>query len=681
MAHTIWECVAANKEKSREIAGKFEIPGFAAHLLTTRGFTENKSIEMMLGMNEPDFCDPFEIKDMDKAAERIETAIENFEKIAVFGDYDVDGITAASMLFSFLEMNGANAFVMLPDRVKDGYGIRKSTIDYIADQGATLIVTVDNGISAVEEAEYAASLGIDMVITDHHQPGNRIPNVIAVVNPHRRDDSSGFKHFCGAGVVFKLLCAICGDWTIVAENYADLAALGTVADVMPLVGENRLIVRLGLERINSRERFGIDALIRASGLGDKVLTATDIAYTLAPRINAAGRMGEADRALHLLLSEEPEEAADYAAELCEDNSRRQNCEIQMASETAKMLDENPNLLSDKVLVIDGDNWNIGIIGIYASRMCEGYGKPCIIISRSGDISHASGRSLPGFSLFEALQHCSELLELYGGHEGAAGLTIKTENIPAFRKAINEYADSLEEMPFPKLRIDCELQAKHLNMGLVTASQLLEPFGEGNPVPVIGIMGCVVKDVTHLKNGAHQKLLVGNDTANIEVMFFSCQDAFFPYKRGDRVDIAVRLTINEFRNRQSLSAVAVAIKPSGIDRKQTILDERLHEAFKREAKLSGEQLERLAPQRSDVEVLYRYIREKGGFGGDFETLYSYLPPHSIESYARMLCALDVLAESGLVATAGSGTKSRITFCPVSGKVDIEDCNTMKRLHNI
>lgn len=681
MAHTIWECVTANKEKSREIAERFELPAFAGHLLTTRGFTDNGSIEMMLGMNEPDFRDPLEINDMGKAAARIEAALENFEKIAIFGDYDVDGITATAMLFSFIDMNGGNAFAMIPDRIKDGYGIRRSTIDYMASQGTKLIVTVDNGINAVEEAEYAASLGIDMVITDHHQPGDILPKAVAVVNPHRHDDNSEFKHYCGAGVVFKLLCAICGDWTIVAENYADLAALGTVADVMPLVDENRLIVRLGLETINRRERFGIDALIKAAGLGDKVLTATDIAYTLAPRINAAGRMGSADRALHLLLSEDPEDAAYRAADLCEDNSRRQNCEIQMASETAKMLDANPDLLCDKVMVIDGEGWNVGIIGIYASRMCEGYGKPCIIISKDGDIAHASGRSLPGFSLYEALKHCSELLELYGGHEVAAGLTIKTENIPAFRKAINEYADSLDMMPIPKLRIDCELQAKHLNIGLVEAAQLLEPFGEGNPVPVIGIMGCVVKDVTHLKNGAHQKLLVGNDAGNIEVMFFSVQDAFFPYKRGDKVDIAVKLSINEFRNRQSLSAVAVAIKPSNVDRKQTILDERLHEAFRRGSKLSAEQLERLTPGRSDVEVLYRYLRERGSFGGDFETLFSVLSAHGIDNYARMLCALDVLRETGLVTTAGSGTKSRITLCAVSGKVNIENCNTMKRLHNI
>lgn len=681
MAHAIWETVASNKEKSREIAELFDIPGYVAHLLSTRGFVENEQIEMMLGMNEPSFRDPLEIKDMDKAAARIESALESFEKIAVFGDYDVDGITATAMMFSFLEMNGGNAFAIIPDRVKDGYGIRKSSIDFIAEQGATLIITVDNGVNAIEEAEYAASLGIDMVITDHHQPGDELPKAVAVVNPHRHDDESSFKQYCGAGVVFKLLCALCGDWTIVAENYADLAAMGTVADVMPLVDENRLIVRLGLDAINSRERIGLDALISAAGMGDKCLMASDIAYTLSPRINAAGRMGLADRALHLLLSEDPEEAQDYAQMLCEENNRRQNCEIQMASETAKMLNDNPNLLCDKVLVIDGEGWNVGIIGIYASRMCEGYGKPCIIISKDGDIAHASGRSLPGFSLYEALKHCSDLLEIYGGHELAAGLTIKSENIPAFRKAINEYADKFECMPMPKLRIDCELQAKHLNIGLVEAAQMLEPFGEGNPVPVVGIMGCVIKDITPLKNGAHQKLLVGNDAGNIEVLLFGVQDAFFPYKRGDKVDIAAKLSINEFRNRQTLNAVAVAIKPHGIDRKQTIIDERMHEAFKRGVSLQKADTERITPQRKDIEILYRYLREKGGFGGDFETLFSVLKAQGIDNYARLLCAVEVLRETGLVTTAGSGTKSRISICQVTGKVDLESCDTMRRLHNI
>ncbi len=681
MAHKVWECVGANKEKSREIAEKFDIPGYTAHLLATRGFLSDEQIEMMLGMNEPSFRDPFEIKDMDKAVARIERALESFEKIAVFGDYDVDGITSTAMLFSFIEMNGGNAFAIIPDRVKDGYGIRKSSIDYIAEQGATLIITVDNGVNAIEEAEYAASLGIDMVITDHHQPGDTLPEAVAVVNPHRHDDNSAFKYFCGAGVVFKLLCALCGDWMIVAENFADLAAMGTVADVMPLVDENRLIVKLGLEAINSRERIGIDSLINAAGMGEKELKAADIAYTLAPRINAAGRMGLADRALHLLLSEDPEEADDYAKALCDDNNHRQNCEIQMASETAKMLGENPNLLSDKVLVIDGEGWNVGIIGIYASRMCEGYGKPCIIISKDGDIAHASGRSLPGFSLYEALRHCSDLLEIYGGHELAAGLTIKTENIPAFKKAINEYADRFESMPVPKLRIDCELQAKHLNLGLVDAAQMLEPFGEGNPTPVVGIMGCVIRDITHLKNGSHQKLIVGNDAGTAEVMLFSVQDAFFPYRRGDVVDIAVKLSLNEYRNRQSLSAVAVAIKPSEVNREQTISDERLHEEFVKGKNLTQEKVERLLPNRKDMELLYRFLRERNGFGGDLEVMFALLSKQGIENYGRMLCAVDVLNETGLITTAGSGTKTRITLSQVSGKVDLEDCNTMRRLHNM
>ncbi len=681
MAHAIWESKASNKEKSREIAEKYGVPGYTAHLLSTRGFLTEEQIEMMLGMNEPYFRDPFEIKDMDKAVARIEAALESFERIAIFGDYDVDGITSTAMLFSYIEMSGGNAFAMIPDRVKDGYGIRKSAIDYISEQGATLIITVDNGVNAIEEAEYAASLGIDMVITDHHQPGESLPNAVAVVDPHRHDDTSEFKHYCGAGVVFKLLSAICGDWTIVAENYADLAALGTIADVMPLIDENRLIVKIGLDAINSRDRIGIDSLIKAAGMGDKELKASDIAYTLAPRINAAGRMGLADRALHLLLSEDDEEADDYAKALCDDNNRRQNCEIQMASETARMLDENPNLLADKVIVIDGEGWNVGIIGIYASRMCEGYGKPCIIISKDGDIAHASGRSLSGFSLYEALTSCSDLLELYGGHEQAAGFTIKTENIPAFKKAINEFADRFDAMPIPRLSIDCELQAKHLNMGLVDAALLLEPFGEGNPIPIVGIMGCEIKDISHLKNGMHQKLVVGNRAGCAEVLLFSVQDAFFPYKVGDVVDIAVRLSVNEYRNRQSLSAVAAAIKPSGVDRMQTIIDERLHELLKRKRPLTKEQAERLLPQRNDIEILYRYLREQNGFGGDFEVMFAALSKRGIENYARMLCAVDVLNETGLIGIAGSGTKSRITLSDVSGKVDLENCETMRYLHNI
>ncbi len=681
MAHTIWECVKSDKEKSREIAQLFDIPAYTAHLLATRGFLENDAIEMMLGMNEPFFRDPLEIKDMDKAAARIEAALDTFEKIAVFGDYDVDGVTATAMLYSYIEMNGGNVFAVIPDRINDGYGIRKSSIDYIADLGATLIVTVDNGVNAVEEAAYAASLGIDMVITDHHQPGDVLPQAVAVVDPHRKDDESAFKHYCGAGVVFKLLCALCGDWTIVAENFADLAALGTVADVMPLVDENRLIVRLGLEAINTRERVGLDALIRAADVRDDILSATDIAFTLSPRINAAGRMGLADRAFRLLVCEDPEEAEGYARVLCQENSRRQNCELQMAAETSKMASENPLIFNDKIIVIDGEGWHRGIIGIYASRLCDGYGKPCIVISRDGELAYASGRSLPGFSLYEALKNCSDLLEIYGGHELAAGFTIKSENIPAFKKAINEYADKTEEMPIPKLRIDCELQAKHLNLGLVEAARMLEPFGEGNPVPVIGIKECTIKDIIPLKNGEHQKLIVGNDAGNVEVMAFSFRESFFPYKRGDKVDIAVRLSENVFRNRHNLSAVAAAIKPSDTDRKQIISEERLYESFLRGKNLTREMAEKLTPERKDIEVLYRYLRERDGFGGDFEVLYSVLHKQGIDNYARLLCAIDVIKESGLATVSGSGARTTITLCPVSGKVDINDCATLRKLHSI
>ena len=677
LAHVLWNSVKPNKEKSRAIAEKWGIPGYAAHLLATRGFETEEEIGMMLGLGEPVFSDPFLIKDMDKAVSRIEKAIDSFENVAVFGDYDVDGVTSAAMVCSFLEMNGANVYAVIPDRETEGYGMKKAAIDKIHERGTTLIITVDNGISAIEEIEYASSLGIDVVVTDHHQPGDILPKAVAVVNPHRQDDTSPFKLYSGVGVAFKLLCAMCGDEQLVIDNYIDLAALGTVADVVPLLGENRTIVSMGLEAINRRERIGIDALCRAAGAEDKELTAADIAFTLAPRINAAGRMGSADRALRLLMSEDYDESNDLANELNSENISRHNAEKIMLNDTAEKLAEDPSLLLDRVIVIDADDWNKGIIGIFASRICEGYGKPCFIISRNGEISHGSGRSIAGFSLYEALCACSSLLEVFGGHEQAAGLTIKTENIPAFRKAINEYAAQCE-MPMPAITIDCELAPKHLNFELVDAAVMLEPFGEGNRLPMIGLMNCRLTDIIHLKEGKHQKLILTKDCVSTEVMLFGVTNELFSYRKGDMLDVAVKLSRSHFRGKDTLMATVAAIKPSGIDRHLTINDERLVEAHKRGEKLTEEQKNRLIPERSQLETVYRLLRSENGFAGDTEALFVRLNKDGIDSYARLLIIIEALFQSGLLEISGSGAKTRLTLCKPENKVDIFACDILKRL---
>lgn len=677
MAHVLWDRIKPNKERSRAIAEKWGIPGYAAHLLATRGFESDEEINMMLGIGEPEFFDPFLIKDMDKAVERIERAIDSFENIAVFGDYDVDGVTSAAMVCSFLEMNGANVYAVIPDRETEGYGMKKAAIDKIHERGTTLIITVDNGISANEEIDYAASLGIDVVVTDHHQPGEVLPNAAAVVNPHRQDDNCPFKLFAGVGVAFKLLCAMCGDEQLVVDNYIDLVALGTIADVVPLLGENRTIVSMGLKAINSRDRIGIDALCRAADVGDKALSAADIAFVLSPRINAAGRMGSADRALRLLMSEDYDESNDLANELNSENISRHNAEKIMLNDTADKLAGDPSLLLDRVIVIDADGWNKGIIGIFASRICEGYGKPCFIISRNGEMSHGSGRSVPGFSLYDALCACSDLLEIFGGHEQAAGLTIKTENIDAFRKAINTYA-AKKEMPMPSITIDCELAPKHLDLALVDAAAMLEPFGEGNRLPIIGLMNCRLSDVIHLKEGKHQKLVLTKDGASTEVMLFGVTNELFSYRKGDMLDVAVKLSRSQFRGKDNLMATVVAIKPSGIDRKLTISDERLIEALKRGEELSEEEKGRLVPTRAQLETVYRYLRTENGFAGDTEALFVRLSREGIDSYARLLAIIEALFQSGLLDISGSGAKTKLTLCKAEGKVDIFACDIMRKL---
>ena len=680
MSFRKWRIAESNKPLTRSIAQRFGIDGFAAHLLTSRGFCSDEAVSDMLGITqeECDFIDPFSIIDMDKAVSRISRAVDNGEMIAVYGDYDVDGVTSTALFVSYLESVGANVTYYIPDREKEGYGLNCGAIDALHESGVNLIVTVDNGISAVNEVAHAHSLGIDVVVTDHHQEGDALPDAVAVVNPHRRESRCPFREYAGVGVAFKLVCALEGDSFSVAENYADLAALGTVADVVSLTGENRRLVRLGLQALQNPERIGLRILADMAGLSGRPVTSTTIAFILAPRLNASGRLSHASKAVRLLVTEDEEEAYALAEEMTSLNRERQSIEQVIDREVSEMLAKDPSVLYDRVIVIAGEKWNGGVVGIFASRICERYGKPCIIISYDGDRAKGSGRSLDGFSLYEAISACSEYLVGFGGHTLAAGISLTTANIDSFRRAINEYAmRRFPTMPSPELHIDCKLPPSAINLDLCTAAQLLEPFGEDNPTPLIAVMGLKITDIYGAGGGKHQRLTLERSGAVITAMKFVTPDEDFPFQKGDVVDIAITLDKSVFRGKETLTLVVRDIRLSASDFDEINDGRQLFEKMMRGEALSDGEAAVLCPSRSMLGAVYRTV--SGGYRGEAEVLGSRVKRLGV-GYAAMLVSLRILDEGGLITVRDEGTI--LVIEPVvrtgGGKISPENTPTGMRI---
>ncbi|MBQ5326481.1 MAG: single-stranded-DNA-specific exonuclease RecJ, partial [Oscillospiraceae bacterium] len=421
------------------LCGQLGVGTLLSKVLMSRSvYTKEQAINKYL--DSAPLSDPFLMKDMGKAVRRIWQAVENDEIIVIYGDYDVDGVCATATLFSYLESVGANVFYKLPNRESEGYGLNSAVLAKFKEKGVGLVITVDNGISAINEVEYANSIGLDIVITDHHLPKQEIPAALAVVDPLQKDDTSPCKILAGVGVAFKLVCALEGaPCEEMLDYYADFVCTGTVADLMLLEGENRTFVKAGLEILNNGPRCGFESLMKISGLQGKAVTSENIAYTIAPRINAAGRMSDATSALELLLSEDEEDADNLAAFLDSENRKRQDTQNKMAEDITNELQENGDMLKDRVIVVWGDHYHPGVVGIVASRLVEKYSRPAIVFTKDGDEYKGSGRSVPAFSLHNALENVKDCLIRFGGHELAAGLAVEKENLEVFRRAINEFA--------------------------------------------------------------------------------------------------------------------------------------------------------------------------------------------------------------------------------------------------
>ena len=675
-----WITRKLNKDNAVAISQRYDLPMLIAMLLDIRGVTDEREIIEFID-GETLTASPFEIRDMDRAVERIQAAIEDGDRICVYGDFDADGVTSTALLYSYLSDIGADVMYYIPSRETEGYGLNKDAITRLYERGVKLIITVDNGVAAVDEVAYANTLEVDCVITDHHAIPKKLPDAVAAIDPHRPDCNSSFKELSGVGVAFKLVQAIEGEYADVErllEDYSDLTAIGTVGDIVPLRGENRILVKNGLRHINNGDRLGIAALVEESGLNGKSISAGNLSFTLVPRINAGGRIGLSKKTVSMLLTDDEDYAADIAAELSSDNTERQEIERDILSDIDDMIREDPSPVNNRVIVVCGENWRKGVIGIVASRLKEIYGKPAIVITLEGEICRASGRSVSGFSLIDAVSSCSEVLEQHGGHPMAVGFGIKKENIDRFITLINRYAE-LHPVPTAALELDCKLNPSQLKVDLVHELTLLEPYGAGNPTPLFGLFNMTLRDVREVGGGKHLRLTFSRGESFVQGMRFSTTLAEFPYHTGDKVDLAVTLDVNLYNNTESLSVVVRDMRFSGMDQDALVSSKELYEAFCRGDNITPQQARELIPDRQEFAVVYRFLRSNGGFQYSFDALLHRLD-YAV-SFGKLRVILESMNELGLIQIDEGMYDFEIRMCEVSRKVDLNASVIIRKLREV
>lgn len=557
-----WLLKEFDKSRVLEISRTFGISPLTSIVLYNRGVRENEQIKNFLSKDLGTMYDPFLMRDMDKAVKRINAAKEAGEKITIYGDYDVDGITAIAILYKYLAGLGIDVDYYVPDRMQEGYGVNRDALDKIKTRGSSLIITVDTGITAVEECEYATEIGLDVIVTDHHECKERIPDVYAAIDPKRKDCKYPFKSLAGVGVVFKLIQALDKNSSLfeLMEDYADLMCLGTVADISPLVDENRVIVTEGLKRFKRTKNVGLKALIDVSTNG-KAITTSTIGYIIAPRINASGRLGCASRSVELFLTDDEENALKLANSLCEENSLRQQTEQKMFKEALEYIEEHPEVKEDKIIVIPHENWHHGIVGIVSSKITEKFYKPSILLAIDGDEAKGSGRSVSGFNLFGALESCSDLLEKFGGHELAAGLTIKSSNIEEFRKKINEYSkDKISEsMLVPTVMLDAAIKVPYITIDTVHDINRLQPFGVDNPTPAFAVRNIKIHKISVMSEGKHLRMTLLKEGKYLDAVGFGMGEYYHHLEEGDFIDVAFALDINDYKGFRNVQLILKDIK--------------------------------------------------------------------------------------------------------------------------
>lgn len=688
MKYDSWQCRFDRKKQNTDCLSSLPQSELVKILLINRGITTPQDANSFIKSGVYLWHDPFLMKDMDIACERLRRAVDNHEKIAVYGDYDVDGVSSTAVLINFLTDLGLETEYYIPQRCDEGYGLNSCAIKSLYDGGATLLITVDSGITGFEEVEYANSLGLDIIITDHHECGAAIPSAVAVLNPKRPDCTYPFKELAGVGVVFKLICALAGRENITRMfcRYCELVAIGTIADVMPLIGENRLIAKEGLLHLKNTQNLGLKALINKAGLDSKPINAVSVSFVLAPRINAAGRVGNANLAVELFVTKDKKTADEIASGLIEKNKLRQETEAEILKQVTEELEtQSINNSERRILVLENETWHQGVIGIVASKICERYCCPTILISTEEEPGKGSGRSVCNFNLFKALEKTSGYLEKYGGHELAAGLSIKKENIPAFREEINRVSrEELLSLEPPVMMADCELYPCEVNLDTINELSVLEPYGTGNPSPVFTMKNVLVWDVFPISGNKHVRLNLQLERDKfISAFCFNKTEEDVGVISGDRIDIIFTANLHTYRGRESVQFI---IKSMCLSKQYGTRIHTCHDIYmkhKNRGKLEKAELEAIIPVRDDFVATYRYLCSKTQRGINEFSLIKLARQVSWHSkrevnHAKMMICLEVMEENSLITYESFEKTIRVNINRGAPKIDLNDSEILKKL---
>lgn len=674
-----WSVRKADVGKISDIVKRTDLGRTAASVFVARGYDSVDEIADFL--NENELSSPYLIRDMQAAAEYILEAVEEGQKICVYGDYDCDGIMSTVMLYSYLLLTGADVTYYIPER-EEGYGLNENSIRKIYEDGTDLIITVDNGISSIKEAELIKELGMALVITDHHQPSEELPDAVAVVDPHRKDCHSPYKNLCGAGITLKLIAAIeGGDYDVALEQFGEYAALATIADVMTLDGENRYIVRRGLEYLKNTENCGLTALMKEAKLSPEKINSTSVAFGINPKINVAGRMSSSKRAMELFLSEDEDEATEIANELIDFVSERKACEAKALSEIDEKINKYPEILNDRVLVFYGNDWHHGVSGLVASKITDRYGKPSCILSVSDGSARGSARSVQGFSLFNALSSCEDLYDKFGGHTGACGFSLAEEKIDEFRKRVNLYAREKHDiMPSSVILADKYLEKEDMTLSAVKGLSVLEPFGEGNPKPLFLAPEVVIEEKA-LFSEKHLKLKLSYKGTSFYTKLWNTLPDEFSFGTGDRIDLVLTLDINVWNDKETVEYSIKDYKKSGVSQQKYINAKHYYEAYRSGEGISPQLRTIIVPDRDDFVAVYKTLSAYTGLfgkGKHMDSLFSEVCSDKL-NYFKFRIILDCFEELSLIRI--DYAKEMIYLLRAEKKVDLESAEALKKIKSV
>lgn len=670
-----WNKVLVDPKITSNLQKKTGLCSVVCDILASRGFTNEAQVQQFLS-TEQCFHDPFLMKDMKKAVDRIHKAIEQEEKIVVYGDYDCDGITSTIVLYTYLETIGADVTFYIPERQGEGYGLNKQAIKWLHENDTNLIITVDNGIGAIQEVDFANELGVDVIITDHHRQRDTLPSAYAILNPHQKECAYPFKQLSGVGVAFKLICALEDDDGVgIMELYGDIICIGTIADVVDLQGENRMIAKYGIESLKNTQNVGLSALLDVAGIARETITAQSVAFGIAPRINATGRMDQTKKAVQLFTTEDEELCLLLAQEIDLLNGQRKEIEGAISKEIAKKIKENPLVLNEKIIVISGENWHHGILGIVASRLVNAYGKPVVLLGIDGEETRGSCRSVEGFSMIEAIFGASQNLEKFGGHPQAAGLSLFTKNIEAFKKDILQFAnENYQIMPCDSIKIDTELSPKQLTIPMVEELFLLEPFGAGNTLPNFIITNLTIEAIRYIGQNKHTKLTLEKENIRFDALLFGCAKGEFSYEMGDKITVVVNLDINEYKGTKTVSCKILEIAPADFNQDAFLMAHHTYDQI-----MKGEQVSTISnfvPTREDVAIVYKFIKKNDEFLANPIALYNKLA-YQIH-FAKLKLVIQVLLEASLIEVVKKEGISYYKTVENPTKVELENTKILQTI---